>query len=310
MVDILSLGSNAVRVAMRPDSGCDIVSLVDVRTGTDVLWKAPWGTRRSAIQPFAFSSLEHWLQRCDGGWNLLLPNSGAETEGEGVRLGFHGEASTTAWDVVTASPSAADLATTLVTVPLTVHRTVRVTGDTLSIEDTLVNDSPDPARFSWGHHPTLGAPFVGAGTRLEIDADRIVLDPDHVRVGLAGAGGVGRWPDLDGTDLSIVPPPAEPRAVLAYLDGSAGRYRVINDELSLGLEVAWPADVFPHLWLWQEMHATPGFPWFRRAYAMAIEMHSASDSRQPTTTELAGGTRLSATVTARVFDPRQLPADG
>jgi galactose mutarotase-like enzyme len=303
VVDVVSLATEAVSLAMRPDNGCDIVSLVDVRTGTDVLWKAPWGTRSPAIQPFAFSSLEHWLNRCDGGWNLLLPNSAAETEGEGVRLGFHGEASVSAWEVVALSPSAATLATNLVTVPLSVRRTVRITGDTLSIEDTLVNESPDPTRFSWGHHPTLGAPFIGAGTRLEIATDRVVLDHDHATTGVDRLAGPARWPRYGDSDLSIVPPAGERRSLLAYLDGSAGRYRVVNDALRLGVEFTWPAATFPHLWLWQEMHATPGYPWFRRVYAMAIEIHSAADSRRPPTTVLSGGGSLTATVTARVFDP-------
>lgn len=33
----------------------------------------------------------------------------------------------------------------------------------------------------------------------------------------------------------------------------------------------WPLEVFDKAWLWQEVHSGEGWPWFRRAYAVAIE---------------------------------------
>ena len=33
----------------------------------------------------------------------------------------------------------------------------------------------------------------------------------------------------------------------------------------------WPTGVFGHAWLWQELHASPGYPWWREAYVCAVE---------------------------------------
>ena len=35
--------------------------------------------------------------------------------------------------------------------------------------------------------------------------------------------------------------------------------------------MVWPLATFPHAWFWQEMHASPGFPWYKGVYVMAIE---------------------------------------
>jgi hypothetical protein len=35
--------------------------------------------------------------------------------------------------------------------------------------------------------------------------------------------------------------------------------------------MAWTPNVFKYLWLWQEMHASGGFPFYKRAYTMAVE---------------------------------------
>ena len=35
--------------------------------------------------------------------------------------------------------------------------------------------------------------------------------------------------------------------------------------------LVWPKAVFPYAWFWQEMHASPGFPWYGEVYVMAIE---------------------------------------
>ena len=44
-----------------------------------------------------------------------------------------------------------------------------------------------------------------------------------------------------------------------------------NDALDLACTLSWDLDVFPYAWLWQELGATAGPPWFGRAYTIAIE---------------------------------------
>jgi hypothetical protein len=101
-----------------------------------------------------------------------------------------------------------------------------------------------------------------------------------------------------------VPGDDPPRALLAYLGGlDEGRYRLVNDELGLAVELTWPVELFPHVWLWQELHASPGFPWFRRAYAMAVEPHTTVPEGGAPAMPFAGRESRESVVTARVFAP-------
>ena len=86
------------------------------------------------------------------------------------------------------------------------------------------------------------------------------------------------WPtgERDGvqTDMSEVPGPDRPRAILAYFEDFADEtawYAITNAELGFGVGLAWPTAAFPHAWFWQEMHSSAGFPWYKGVYVMAIE---------------------------------------
>jgi hypothetical protein len=60
--------------------------------------------------------------------------------------------------------------------------------------------------------------------------------------------------------------------VLAYLgDFTSGYFAITNPRLRLGAGLRWPLEVFPRAWLWQEVHAGEGWPWYQRAYAVAVE---------------------------------------
>jgi len=41
-----------------------------------------------------------------------------------------------------------------------------------------------------------------------------------------------------------------------------------------GFGLAWPRDVFPYLWFWQELRGSPGYPWYGRCRVMAVEPFS------------------------------------
>ncbi|HXW78358.1 MAG TPA: hypothetical protein VEJ84_02610, partial [Acidimicrobiales bacterium] len=73
-------------------------------------------------------------------------------------------------------------------------------------------------------------------------------------------------------DLSRIPAPEDRRALLAYLvEFEAPYYAITNPRLGIGVGLRWPLEVFDKAWLWQEVHSGEDWPWFRRAYAVAIE---------------------------------------
>ena len=62
------------------------------------------------------------------------------------------------------------------------------------------------------------------------------------------------------------------RFLFGYLEGLAeGSYRVRNDRLGLAARLSWPLDIFPCVWLWEEVAFTDDAPWNGQAYAIGIE---------------------------------------
>jgi hypothetical protein len=74
----LKLSSEHAEVTVLPEKGADILSLVDRRSGVDVLFKTPWGVRTPGPWARRGTSQERWIEAYAGGWQLLLPNGGAE----------------------------------------------------------------------------------------------------------------------------------------------------------------------------------------------------------------------------------------
>jgi hypothetical protein len=263
-VEAVRLASDDLQVDVLPANGADVRSIVDRRMGIDLLWTAPWGTD---LRPEdAPTSRDAWLTRTWGGWQVLLPNTGAEARELGTAWGFHGEAGMRAWEVVGAGASDLALMLDLETAPLTLRRSYRVAGPTLSVETTVRNLSSEPVEFLWGEHPTYGEAFA-AGARLDIGARTLQVElADGVAV---AAGDRVDWP---GRDLDFLPARTPSRFLFGYLDGLAeGTYLVRNDRLGLAVRLTWPLDIFGCVWLWEEIAFTQDPPWGGQAYAIGIE---------------------------------------
>lgn len=298
--ELIEISSDELRAVIRPEKGADILSIRVQADGTELLWQAPWGPRHLGAHTSAESSLDHWVARNGGGWNVLIPNAGPPREGHGVTWGFHGEAAVIAWDVKSRSPRSVTLATSLFTAPLDLVRVVTLEGDTLQIDETVVNRSPDPTHFRWGHHPTFGQPLVEAGARIELAARQTVV---AAASGFHGArsGSAGSWPVVAGDDLSVV---GADRSLLAYLTGlDSGRVRLINERRGLSVELVWPVELFPWLWVWEELDHTSGHPWFRSTRALALEPHSGTPDGSDGIV-LDGGGRLAASFALRATTGR------
>jgi Domain of unknown function (DUF4432) len=270
----LALRSADVEVVLLPGKGCDVYSWTDRESGVDVLFKTPWGLPPRAPDPAA-DSMTAWLSRYPGGWQVLCPNGGAEaTAPGGVRWGFHGEACLVPWEVVDAGSDRAELTVRLHRAPLRLRRRLTLTGRLLTVEESVTNTSPDPVELMWSHHPAFGAPLVGPDSVLATGA-RTVLADDEAPGTLLAPGSRHPWPAATGAggaqvDLSRLPP--EPAAQLAYLtDFDTGWFAITNPRLGLGVGMRWPTEVFGHAWLWQELHSSPGYPWWREAYVCAVE---------------------------------------
>ncbi|MCU1495245.1 MAG: hypothetical protein JWO62_3009 [Acidimicrobiaceae bacterium] len=275
-VRALGLRNDHLAVSLLVDKGCDIYSLVDVASGVDVLFKSPWGLRPATAWTQAPRSIDRFIAAYPGGWQLLLPNGGDECTVDGAIWPYHGEAAMVPWSIVSAAPERATLETRLVSVPFHIRREFHLDGPTLRLRETVTNESADDVEVMWSHHPAFGAPFLEA--RCVFTAGSTSLLADDLAPGtLLDAGSRHPWPVVrdgrgEALDLSVMPGPGEPRAVLAYLEEfETGFYAITNPRLGLGVALRWPLEVFPKAWLWQEVHAGRGWPWYRRAYVAAIE---------------------------------------
>jgi hypothetical protein len=260
----LTLASDDVELTVDLGRGADVISLIDRRTGIDVLFRTPWAERAEAVTRSGSllwheSSAAAWLESYAGGWQLLCPNAGGPTRRAGITHGFHGEAAVVPWTLVGNDATSARLHVKLHTTPLAIDRTLSLAGPVVAVHDVVRNLSPVAVEFDYQHHPAFGAPLLAPGAVIETGARTFATE-----------AGSQTWPAEPAVDC--VPPADEPRALLGWLtDFDEPWVSLRNPDVDLGVAVRWDVEVMPHAWLWQELHATSDYPWFRRAYATAIE---------------------------------------
>lgn len=278
----LTLGNGQIRVDIDPGHGADVLQVTDVASGVGVLAATPWRARADSIRdhhmaPSAIDPADRWLEQYRGGWQTLCPNAGPSRRVGGVEVGFHGEASVSAWLVEAADDAGARLSIDLFSVPVRIEREVLVVGTSLVQTDTLINLSDLEVDLDYVSHPAFGGVFLDGRCRVKTDAATFTLDPDESGEHTAA------WPSsptADGApDLRAVPSPGESSRTFGWLsDFDEGWYSITNADLGLAVRVEWDARTLPHAWWWQELNASADHPWFRRARIMAIEPASTTTS--------------------------------
>jgi Domain of unknown function (DUF4432) len=279
----VKLENNLLSATVLVDKGADIYALEYKPHTIDVLWKSPWGLKAAgqAIQT-SYASEVAWLEQYAGGWQLLFPNGGAACTYKGVELNFHGEASVVPWQFdIESSGDAAEirLETRLFRSPFRIQRTLRVEQDMpqLIIHERITNEAGEPMDYMWGHHPAYGAPFLSEHCIIDTGATKVRVDAEYTgNNNPLPPNTRANWPHVAGVDLSKVPGrDAGSRDTLAYLTSfDGGWYGITNTQLGFGIGLSWDTAVFPHAWYWQEMLSSPGFPWYKNAYVLAIEPNS------------------------------------
>ena len=193
----------------------------------------------------------------------------------------------------------------------------------LHLWERVTNQGATPQPIMWGHHPAFGAPFLAAGSRLDVPAKTFLANAPQVSPNTwIAAGERSPWPHVTrasstggpaGTvDLSLIPGPDSRTNNFGYLlDLDAGWYALSNHALNLGFALTWPLDVFPCLWLWQELCGTQEYPWYGTTYVMGVEPHTspaaaglATAIDHGTARTLQPGESLAATLTTTLFTPR------
>lgn len=329
------LENDLLSATILPEQGADLYALVYKPQGVDVLWKSGrLQAGRRAVPP-GEPSTDAWLSTYSGGWQVLFPNGGSPNFHQGLTHSFHGEAAVSAWDytLVDAGPKAAELhlTVTLAHSPFRLERTLRVEAGrpVLLLHEQITNTSAAVQAYIWGQHPAYGAPLIGPACRIDSGAGVLLADPTVSGPAVPLTAGVRYpWPVPAAAgraaEVNSIPDEATPRGLMAYFADFAETawYALTNTALGFGVGLAWPRAVYPYAWFWQEMHATPVFPWNGQAYVMAIEPSTcfpghglAAVARQTGTVRtLAPGATMSVELCAAFYDSRtgvaRLAADG
>jgi galactose mutarotase-like enzyme len=278
------LENDDLRVVVLPDKGAEIHQIVDLRSGTEILFRGSWGLQPPGAPPLPGSGEDPFMWNYAGGWQELFPSVNEACAYRGRQIPFHGEVASLPWQHEVLESDGSDVQVRFRVrsreAPFLLERVLRLRDGeaTLAIEGTVVNESSEDAHFVWGHHCVVGPPFLEAGCRLELPAHTIVTSPElweHETARLE-PGRREPWPlaplRAGGTvDLRDVPgPETRSHDDLYVTDFDAGWLAVTNPRLDLTFRLEWDHTLFRWLVLWQPYGGAVAPP-LTGSYALGIE---------------------------------------
>jgi hypothetical protein len=265
---MIVLRSADLLVRLDPGHGGELLDLVDLLTGRQLLGRPPFGSE----QPLGGDLDETaWTARYRGGWQLALPNAGSPCEVGGSYHGFHGRASVDQWRVLAAGGRRCTLEWS--GHGLRVVRDLKLAGGGLSVRvEACALDERVPLVAV--EHLSVGLELLEPEVEIELPGGRC-FELSEVDGPPAPPEDACAWPEarlLDGAVERCDRWPLEqPRSrLLVVAELPEGRVTVRNPARGQGLELVWDADWLRHCWLWHEARLYGG-PWRGRAEILAIE---------------------------------------
>ena len=302
---MIVLRSSGVLARLDPLHGGEILDLVDLETGRQLLGRPPF----PSLEPRSGTlDEETWTDRYRGGWQTVTPNAGNDCTVSGERHGFHGAASTAPWQVLELQNSAATLRWK--GHGLEVTREVSARDDVLSVE-TEWRAVGDRAAFLVVEHLVAGLELISPAATIRLPGGR-AFELSETTGPVRAPASAPNWPDV------LLPDDTTEQADRISLDlaGSrfvavealpAGWYEVVNDLTGQGLRVEWDVAALPHLWIWREVRASGG-RWRGQAELLGLEPASVPHSlgleralAERQAIVLAAGERFVSQVSARPF---------
>lgn len=271
---MIVLQDDALLVRVDPAHGAEILDLVDLRSGRQLLGRAPFG---SELPRGGDLDEADWTACYRGGWQVVAPNAGTPCTVDGERHGFHGRASNDPWEVVRRDRTSAAFAWR--GHGLRIERRLELAGGALeiSVEAAAERRAPLVAleHCALGHElfePEVELRFP-PGLAYELSEQTGPAQPPAEAT---------RWPEIRLLDGSVERgdrwPLERPRSRLFVVNGLPEGLAVVrNARRDQALELTWDADVLPHCWVWHEVR-TYGGPWRGQTEVLAIEPASVPHS--------------------------------
>jgi hypothetical protein len=267
---MINLTSTSVAVRIDPRHGGEVLDLIDLRTGRQLLGRPPFASDEPVSGELDETT---WTRAYRGGWQLLVPNAGNACVVDGVAHGFHGRASTDSWEVSDLSPEAARL--DWEGHGLRVQRRFVLADDAVVVTSTV--QAQRTASLVWVEHVGLGIELLDPSVEITLAGGR-AYEVDETTGPAEPPADAAQWPQvrlLDGTlEHAERAELRTPRGrLLIVADLPEGRLRVHNRDRRQGLELVWDTSWLPHLWMWHEVR-TSGGPWRQLAETLVIEPSS------------------------------------
>lgn len=313
----VALETTELRVEVLPAKGAEIHRLIDLRSGMNVLFDAPWGLRRPGEPPLPGSGDDPFMWNYAGGWQELFPSVNDACSYRDRPIPFHGEVASLEWEYQALDCGEGEVAVQFWVrcreTPFLVQRVLRVRDGEpeIVIEQTATNESSDPAHLVWGHHCVVGPPFLEPGCTLDLPGTTIVTSPElwEPETARLAPGQEEFWPNArlrtGGTvDLRRVPGREAGSHDDVFVGVDAGWATVCNDRLGLTFALEWDPSVFGCVVLWQPYGGAVAQP-LAGAYALGVEPWSSRLNLEDAVAtgeaiELAAGGTFETSVRARI----------
>jgi hypothetical protein len=287
---VIVLRGGATLARIDPAHGAEVLDLVDLRTGRQLLGRPPFGS----LPPLGGELDEQqWSERWRGGWQTCFPNFGAACAVGELRHGFHGRASNDPWTVEEIDASRATLSWRGHGLRA-VKRLAAAGGEgdcALRLETTLEAERDSVPAIAL-EHLALGLELIEPEARLELPAGRAFeLDADLGPVEPPAAA--ASWPEIrlldDGLERGDVWTLRDEDSRLFALSAVAeGRARVINPARGQTVELEWDVDRLPHLVVWREARGSGGL-WRNATEVLCLEPCSVSHEAGLSAAAASGG---------------------
>lgn len=269
---MVHLASRSVAVRIDPRHGGEVLDLIDLRSGRQLLARPPF----ASDEPLSGELDETTWTRCyRGGWQVLVPNAGNSCAVDGVAHGFHGRASTDHWDLIEQAPEAATLAWS--GHGIRVERRFALRDDTVTVRSTVLAERA--ASLVWAEHVGLGIELLDPTLEISLPGGQ-AYEVDERTGPAEPPANAGQWPEvrlLDGTleraDRAALTTPRSRLSIVANV--LEGRIAVHNRDHGQGIEITWDTSWLPHLWLWHDVR-TSGGAWRGLAEMLVVEPASVS----------------------------------
>ena len=147
--EVFGLRNEAVELEVVPALGAKIISLRNLVTGYEWMWRPPAGMklfRNQLGDDFAASTMT--------GWDECLPTI-APCVWKGRKLPDHGEVWSVPWAIKAFDHGELRTSVTLAVSPLHFERTIKLHSNEIRLDYQLENLSNEPEEFLWAMHPLL-----------------------------------------------------------------------------------------------------------------------------------------------------------